>query len=228
MWSEFKKWYKDNDGDIKPENDIPIVLTRWANSSWLKYYMKFIIKTNKYFVYPYVSLSSNTSEKGEHNVSSSNMYQVSILYGKHNYNFCTLDDGIKYDVFLENQGLAKYLDSNIVDSELCIDLYGIKSNNNNRRYILTRRNLNYTKMRSYGLRMRPHDANIIYGASGDDIHLYDTGNNNLLDLPKKTNILQDSMYYSLLSWKLLLTAGFYSFFEAVKYKVLMKIRKIMK
>jgi hypothetical protein len=69
MWKGFLEWYGNNSGEIKYENDIPENVTRWPDSSWLKYYIRYIVKTNRYFVYPRVSLTTNFVDKGQHHLN---------------------------------------------------------------------------------------------------------------------------------------------------------------
>ena len=49
MWKSFRKWYIQNSGPIEANDDIPANITSWSDKSWLKYYMKYLIETNRYF-----------------------------------------------------------------------------------------------------------------------------------------------------------------------------------
>ena len=54
-----------------------------------------------------------------------------------------------------------------------IDLYGKKLLSANTRYILTRKKLPYKAIHTWGLFLRPMEANILLDISGNDIMLYD-------------------------------------------------------
>ena len=63
---------------MSEENILPKYITQWNTQSWLKYFMRYIVETNKYFVYPYFSLTTNVSEVGEHCKIPNNDFQVSL------------------------------------------------------------------------------------------------------------------------------------------------------
>ncbi|MBQ3923315.1 MAG: hypothetical protein II707_08465, partial [Spirochaetales bacterium] len=85
--------------------------------------------------------------------------------------------GIRYDAFFENENVADSLDMSDV---LTVDLYGLKSQYDSL-YVLTRKDLPYHKLKTFGLNMRPHENNILFDVPGDDIYLY------ALDKAEETN-----------------------------------------
>ena len=66
---------------------IPEYLNGWPESSWLKYHTRYCIETDRYFVYPYVSLSTNFSDAGEHADVTVNDHQVELMINKEKYSF---------------------------------------------------------------------------------------------------------------------------------------------
>jgi len=74
-WSEFKKWYNRNNKNFITDN-IPEYLLQWPDTSWLKYHDKYLIEKNKYFVYPYYSLSNNFSDAVQHYGGTINNHQI--------------------------------------------------------------------------------------------------------------------------------------------------------
>ena len=148
---------------------LPKSICSWKKS-WLKYHTRYCIEHNKYFVYPYVSLSTCFSDAGEHTGDSMTIVQVPLLFGnKDAYHFAPT---VRYDAFFENQDLSSYL--NIPPSELCVDIYGEKNKRENLRYWLTRDIKDLKIVKSFGLKLKPVELNIIFGISGSDIFLYDT------------------------------------------------------
>ncbi|MDA8083439.1 MAG: hypothetical protein M0024_07260 [Nitrospiraceae bacterium] len=174
MWRSFIDWYNDNAADIQDEPDLPQTVVHWPDTSWLKYFIKYLVRTNRYFVYPRISLTTNFGDRGQHSKVVSSSYQVPLLLGdKKDYKFPKYDiNAVIYDVFFERAELGAAL--GVLEEELCVDLYSSKGNNLGRRYWLTMTTANYRVHSSYGLRMRPHEVNIIYGIKGDDIYCYDT------------------------------------------------------
>lgn len=175
-WFQFKDWYINNKNvfDSGWDGVVPKSVHEWKENSWLKYHIRYCAERGKYFVYPYVSLSTNMGEVGEHAKSLSTRFQVPVLEEvKKNYSLIDFDDkALRYDAFFENENIKIDLD-NPRDSAV-IDLYGQKLLNSSVRYLLSTQVLDYTIIRSYGLCMRPIEDNIIYNIPGDDIYLYDT------------------------------------------------------
>lgn len=174
MWEQFYDWYLKNEHLWSMNVNLPENVRKWPESSWLKYFISYVTKTNRYFVYPYISLTTNFTEAGTHNKVSNSNYQVPLLTGElkefHLPDFN--DDSLKYDVFFESTTLWKALD--LPEDEVCIDLYGDKSNEGSQRYWLTSKYLNYRIIKEYALQLRPHELNIIYDLRGKGIFLYDT------------------------------------------------------
>lgn len=200
MWFDFKEWYNENQM-LENTGDMPQKIYSWPDSSWKKYFMKYLVVKNKYFVYPYFSLSTNFSDIGTHVAMKMSQYQVPILYGEIDYNFCDFDNGVKYDQFFENEKLLISIKDNNNDSEsVDVDLYGSK-NKTSCRYILSTRLLNYKIMKSYGLDYRPIELNVLKNNGGEGIYLYDK---NVVEKNKKNKFHQNNLiiqYYSNINWK---------------------------
>lgn len=165
-WRSFLAWMKNKkDTDLKKIVNLPDAVSNWSDHSWLKYHHAYLAETNKFFVYPRVSLSTNFSEPGQHAFLDST-YQVDIQHKvKNNYKFCKLENGVKYDSFYENMDIK----INGYD-DLVIDLYGSK--NEKGRYCLSTLNLPFKIEKQYALRMRPHELNILNNIEGNQIFLF--------------------------------------------------------
>lgn len=170
MWREFREWYDKT--EIKWEElDMPHQIKEWTKA-WSKFFYAYMLNNDKYSIYPYTALSTNFSDAGEHGDANNTIVQVSLQQGVKKYNVLPFKDLIKYDVYSNNLGLVAAL--NISLSDLCLDLYGIRPNDFNKRYYLTVRSLPYKVIKSYGLYMRPQELNVIEDVPGNDIFLYDT------------------------------------------------------
>lgn len=178
QWSAFCEWYNRFDvaarQNLLNAASVPQTVARWPESSWLKYHIAYCIYENKYFVYPYDSLTTNCSEAGEHSRAATWRYQVSMQMAKReNYQKRPFSsDSIRYDAFFENQNIAKSV--GIKEEELCVDLYGSKPGNMGKRYWLTSRTLDIAEKKdTFGLILRPMDANIFWHTAGNDFTLYE-------------------------------------------------------
>ena len=173
QWIGFKQWLKNNNGKVETAPDIPSNVSQWPDNSWLKYHIKYCIRENKYFVYPYISMSSCFSDVGEHQKRKNTIFQVPISTSRREkWNFAPFhESAIKYDAFFERQGLGKII--GIPDNDLLIDLYGSKTDSTYQRFILTMKSYPYHILESYGLQLRPHEVNVEVRNPGNDIFLYD-------------------------------------------------------
>ena len=177
QWAAFREWYEAHKDEDIASGNVPVNVSSWSEKSWLKYYIKYLIDTNKYFLYPRISYTTNFGDEGTHAAKSDNDLQVP-LSGKRraereDFNFSTLDEsGAVYDAYFENLRLKNYL-SEYKAEDISIDLYGYKQDGALTRYILSSRSLQFKIIQSYGRRLRPIDANIAMKLEGNDFFLYD-------------------------------------------------------
>ncbi len=172
-WVGFEQWL-DNNQKLRPSNKIPNNVINWSDKSWLKYYIVYLIETNKYFLYPKTSFSTNFSDVGTHIGKDSTVYQVPLFFDKkEKFSFSSLNDSSSvYDAFFENIKISKFLEKSY--PSLCVDLYGSKMKNE-KRFLLTTKVLDFKILKTYGMSLKPIDANIFEVIDGSDIFLYDTG-----------------------------------------------------
>lgn len=173
-WLKFYDWYKQHE-NFQPSDAIPLRLSQWNNESWLKYHTRYCIENNLYFVYPYVSLSTNYADAGVHNsVGALTCFQTNLQQGK-KFEFLLPDfdaEYVCYDGFFENKSIGKHL--NIPADDICVDIYGTQQNKLKKRYWLTTYKTSLPIKRSFGMRFRPVELNIFQDVEGSDIFLYDT------------------------------------------------------
>lgn len=170
-WRKFHEWYKLN-GEFSPHPDVPATLFGWSRS-WLKYHTRYCIETGRYFVYPYVSLTSNCGDAGTH-TTGYNSYQTSLqtAYAGPLRFPPTIEEGVRYDAFFEN--LSLYACLGLSDGECCLDLNGFRGATAGRRYCLSSLSLPYVTTRTFGLARHPVEANVLDDEPGDALRLYDT------------------------------------------------------
>lgn len=205
QWFEFRKWYEEHKEEPVEGENIPEFVSNWPKTSWLKYHIKYCIVKNKYFVYPYDSLTTCFSDAGEHSKETNTVYQVPMA-AKAKEHYCFEKPGIesvRYDAFFERQGLGKSL--GVLDDELCTDLYGTKGNREGKRYWLTREAGDFQVIKGFDLCMRPQECNILREIEGNQIFLYDTETEALRSASAKIkNFLTVDYYYNLNArWKIL-------------------------
>lgn len=173
MWNEFKNWYIENDTWDKNCNYLPYNVRNWPENSWLKYCIKYCAIKQKFFVYPFNSLSTNFSDVGEHNLIKGNSMQRMLSHANNKiYKFIDVEESQSvYDCFFENIYLKKYLD----EKNITIDLYGKKFTHE--RYVLTTKKLRHKILKDFALDLKPMELNVLYNIQGTGIFLYDTSIN---------------------------------------------------
>ena len=172
QWSGFKEWYKNFDDATFSTIDMPEYIKKWKKA-WSKYFMAYLIETNKYFVFPQISHTTCFGDAGEHSSMRSTYGQANLLCGKKEYCFRPFDEMIRYDLFGTNEDLYSWI--GIDRSEIVVDFYVLNDRLGKRRYLLTPAKLPYTVVRSFSLEMFPIELNVKYNIQGDGIYLYDTG-----------------------------------------------------
>lgn len=166
QWSGFYSWLKAHDGEAVGDSYLPSDIAGWGESSWLKYADRYLADSDKYFLYPRLSYTTNFADEGEHASNSVTDLQVPLAEGEEGLRFCGLDESrAVYDAYFEHRGL-----------EHEADLYGLKGRDgrHRERYIYSTGAYGCRIVESYGLKLKPMEANILHGIEGQDIFLYDT------------------------------------------------------
>lgn len=217
QWNDFIAWYELNKTKDLTALDFPDQIAAWPDSSWLKYHMKYLVEKNKYFVYPKQSLSTNFNDVGTHAIMESNSYQVPLQMGATKiYNFSkTIGIYNTYDIFFENKMLHKYLD--VDEHELTVDLYGNKRYF--KKYLLTTKPLDFEVIKTFGLRLRPHELNVILNVSGEDIFLYNTSEVRKSPKSKYSEINRFMYDVKTTSKKQMFLSSLFLYYQALKMKV---------
>jgi len=164
QWRFFRDWFK-NKKALSDSPEIPKNIRCWSESSWKKYFCDYMVCTKRWFVYPYISYTTNFGEVGRHHVRKSTITQVEIATNSTSFIFPTVKDAIKYDLYweLEMEGFISGQKSKIL-----WDLYGTKTCLDSD-YIVSCRDLKgYRKIRGFALDLRPVQLNYFMENEGTD------------------------------------------------------------
>lgn len=178
QWQNFENWYDKNSKlDLSKDTDIPYDVRLWPDTSWKKYFIKFMIDENKFFVYPHISQVTNFGEAGQ-NHTGTNLFQVPLQFGKNILNLPEFSSAIsKYDAFCEilPNCLSK-LNKELLEYDFDVDLYGVKDKKEIKtEYILTTQKVT-DPIKCYGRYIKPHELNVIENIAGNDIFFVKTKN----------------------------------------------------
>lgn len=157
-WLQFKEWLESEeefDFSYLPQN-----IQRWSTKSWKKIQLLYMIRFDKFYVYPHESYTTNFGDAGEH-VNSSNIFQVPlvqfwkipILADFH------VDNSIKYDAWHEityNKNIFN-LDFDCLD----VDINGSKNFYHND-YVITTKS-SKKPLVEFSDNLTPLEMNIING-----------------------------------------------------------------
>lgn len=190
MWNQFSEWLSKWDEDFS-KIDMNETIKGWSRA-WSKYFYAYIVSSNKYFIFPYESLTTNFNDAGGEHGGGESIVQVSLMQGERNYQLADFDQLVKYDAYGNNENIARWL--NIDNKDISVH-FNQCSRTIRTRYILTHLNLPYKKIKSYALSMRPWELNVKYGIIGDDIYLYDRETNAPLQIVQGKYSFRVLMYF---------------------------------
>ena len=220
MWKGFRKWYEVNKDVCFSKNNkdflkkIPNNIIGWGEKSWMKYYMAYIVAKDLYFVYPYISLSTNHSEAGQHRETTCSDYQVALNNALMDFDLPEFENAVKYDVFFER---IDFIVPGFEITDVTMDLYGNKKFDNQTRFLISTAKKNYRIVESFKLKYRPQELNCVYRELGNDIFIYDT--TEIKDNSfKQKNYLRDRYDVRSIGWRALLGLGICEVLDAICQK----------
>lgn len=205
QWSGFRNWYQEHEDRLPADNyDLPASISDWGDRSWGKYFVSYIVEKDLYYLVPYASLSTNFSELGEHNSRRSTIHQVPLMEASSvEFRFPDFSDAIKYDVFFERIFSPNHIVAGISGSEIACDFYASKRRIRNKPYLLSAQNLPYKKLATFGLELRPIEANALQGVAGNDLFLYKLSEGECSLKPARINRTLANYYLYGFNWRVL-------------------------
>lgn len=169
QWKRFKEYYKMKP-IISEVDKLPEKVKNWPESSWKKYFYKYILENKLYFVYPSISYATNFGNIGTHTSNEISTWQVPLELGSKNnsFNFVTFDESYnKYDCYFELLTDCLRYYGVEVNNNCCIDLYGTKQFELfDCEYALSLKKCK-NSIRSYGGVLFPFVQNLIYEIQGE-------------------------------------------------------------
>jgi hypothetical protein len=174
QWEGFVTW----ESTTHSENVIiPYNIALWPESSWKKSFIRYMVATGRYFVYPRQSLTTNFSEAGQHMMRKEYFLQRPLLQAPKEFSFRKLDDSLAvYDSFNEIlSGCLKKMCPPLAMTSFDTDLYGMKGPGDiSSEFVLTPQTGRGAVM-NFGRELKPMEANIIFNMEGDHFHLVPAG-----------------------------------------------------
>jgi hypothetical protein len=138
---------------------------------WFPEWARYLVATNRFFVFPRVSLSTGFGDVGTHFSHATSFFQAPLLQEKTTYYMKDLDGSLPvYDSFFEILPNRLNRLSNIFqDYSYSVDLYATRSKKNiATEFVLTTRQCRHPLF-EFGKSMQPVEANIAHRIPGAGI-----------------------------------------------------------
>lgn len=171
-WIGFRHWLEQHGTDISDVDDIPHDIRGWPESSWLKLYNAYIITLDKFFVYPYRSLTTNFGDPGQHFHIASSRFQVPIQQRSMDYRFITLQDSLAvYDAYCEVlPSSLKKQNPRLAGYDFTVNLYGCKERTSGLQLTRTAQQ----GLLNFSLSMKPMELSAMHDLEGEGIALVES------------------------------------------------------
>lgn len=175
QWQNFENWCQASPdlGRINPR--APLKIRQYPDDNWEKLFNYYLIDTDRYFLYPPWSYSTNFGELGEHvkRHSEENAFQVPLQLGGTVPEIESIEEpnGV-YDAFFELlPSRMKRLNTDLEPYNFEVDLYGSKPLPEiDKPYVLSCKKAVNPEM-TFGRNLKPHELNMAYGIEGSDFYL---------------------------------------------------------
>jgi hypothetical protein len=162
----FREWLKGR-STISDSFEIPDNIKRWPESSWKKYFCDYILCAKRWFVYPYVSYTTNFGETGCHTAKKSTIVQVEIVTNSTPLVFSPVENAIKYDLYWEL--LSDELSGKKVD--VAWDIYGMKTHFDADYVVSCKEIPGYRRIKGFAIDLKPIQLNYFMENEGEDFWL---------------------------------------------------------
>lgn len=171
-WKGFRQWIEQHGTDINGMHDVPQDIRAWPESSWLKLHTAYVVATNKYFVHPYRSLSTNFGDPGEHFYVASSRFQVPVQAQSMEHRFAPLSQSLAiYDAYCElSPDSIRKQNPELADYDFVVNLYGCKSVSSGLQLARTTQ----PGLKSFSFSMKPMELSVLHNLEGEGISLIDS------------------------------------------------------
>lgn len=168
QWSRFIAFYNLHP-KIEQTDLLPKKVKQWPETSWKKYFYKYMVVQDLYFVYPHHSFSTNFGEVGSNFDQPTDIYQTKLTdYCKgYIYKFVNFTvSNNKYDAFFEIFPECLIALGCKIDIDTCIDMNGSKELElYKNKYLLSLKECSAPIM-SFGIQLQPILMNLIMNNDG--------------------------------------------------------------
>lgn len=174
QWRGFRDWLEKQTSEcMETPPRPPRSVRNWPETSWKKYFIKYLVESGKTFVFPRTALSTNGGDVGTHFGSPTLRLQVPLLVGEKTWNFsCPHKSTARYDAHFEIEAAGlKKLNPSLEPYSFECDLTGVKQSDEiSSENLLTFRKMDDSLV-EFGSDLNPIELNPIAGVPGNAIRL---------------------------------------------------------
>ena len=170
QWQSFKNYVAIE--TTEEDGLLPAAVMAWPSAtSWKKIFYRYLLSSNRYIVYPRISLTTNFGDIGQHHDKEMLVWQTPLLMDKMVFRFSKLSDSISvYDAFFELEAKVFNKITN-QDLDVCIDLNGSKHLSRIQTEYLISSKKCKRPIKKYLVDLYPYINNVLMGM--EDHKLYD-------------------------------------------------------
>ncbi len=173
QWESYTAWYRQNDPNVSARDPLHESWIPRDEEEWFPPAAKYLVETNRFYVFPRESLSTNFGDAGRHFRKPSRYFQVPLQTRRRDFRFQSLDDCVAvYDAFQEIVPERMFrLTTDLDDYDVEMDLNGTKAPAKIKHPFVVTSQPCLSPLRSWGLALYPREANIVEGIPGTELKL---------------------------------------------------------
>jgi len=194
QWARFREWRETANPTILPDDKMHELFQTFPATDWFPLKTKYLVQTDRYYIFPRESLSTNFGDSGTH-VQGTSFFQVPLQTRRASFRFLSLADSVAvYDSFQEMlPERVNWLTDQFAAYDFTVDLHGTRSPANiPTEFVLTTQTMR-NPLATFGREQRPFLANVIHQQPGSGISF---GRKADLDLSWRARLRAESRYHA--------------------------------
>ena len=175
QWQRFRDWLQQDGGAVTPEDRMHPMFSDFPETDWFPSKTRYLVKTGRFYAFPRQSLAVNFGETGTHFSQPTSFFQVPVQDRRSGWRFQSLSESVAvYDSWQEMlPDRLKRLAPDLEGVTFVTDFYAQRDPElvSAELMLTTQPSDPNVARNSWGLTMRPPEANLAHGVTGDGIRL---------------------------------------------------------
>ncbi len=178
QWQAFRRWVADREAVQRTLRQMHPMYSQFPDTDWFPLKTAWLVDTQRYYVFPRQSLTTNFGETGTHFDTQTAWFQVPMLHARRRYQLGALRESwAVYDSWQElSAATLKARAPRLADYDFTVDLYGTRPKAQiTTPYLLGSRPVKQA-LYSFDATMWPLEENVICNIAGHQLHFALTTN----------------------------------------------------